>query len=114
MRALVERPDEVGAGRGTMVARGTFSYLAIIATVRKAKALGGDDEAALMAEAFAMSRRLSVVFPRKVADAPFEESEPLSPRERQIARLAGHLSNRRSPSAWASASARSIITSPTP
>lgn len=93
MRPLVERPTDVMSGTATMVARGTFSYLAIIGTVRKAKSMDGAEREALMREAFAMSRRLSVVFPRKVADAPDSEVEPLSPRERQIARLAGRLSN---------------------
>ncbi|WP_160133009.1 LuxR C-terminal-related transcriptional regulator [Microbacterium sp. SLBN-146] len=93
MRPLVERPAEVISGTVSMVARGTFSYLAIIGTVRRAKSMEGAKRDALMREAFAMSRRLSVVFPRKVADAPDTETEPLSPRERQIARLAGRLSN---------------------
>jgi DNA-binding CsgD family transcriptional regulator len=93
MKPLVERPADVISGKATMVARGTFSYLAIIGTVRKAKSMEGAEREALMREAFAMSRRLSVVFPRKVADAPDSEPEPLSPRERQIARLAGRLSN---------------------
>lgn len=93
MRPLIERPHEVISGEAKMVARGTFSYIAIIGTVRKAKSLDGPQREALMRESFAMSRRLSVLFPKKVADAPAAETEPLSPRERQIARLAGRLSN---------------------
>lgn len=93
MRPLIERPEEVVSGAATMVARGTFSYLAIIGTVRAAKSVEGSAHDALMRESFAMSRRLSVVFPRKVADAPSADAEPLSPRELQIARLAGRLSN---------------------
>lgn len=93
MRPLIEKPEDVIEGRASMVARGTFSYLAIIGTVRRAKSLEGPVHDALMRESYAMSRRLSVVFPKKVAEAAASGTEPLSPRERQIARLAGRLSN---------------------
>lgn len=93
MSSVVHHEPDVVEGRVQMNARGTFAYLAVVGLVRRAQLIDRAEGDALTREAHAMSRRLSIDFPRRIAEAVTVRQELLSPREIQVATMVGHLTN---------------------